>query len=415
MIQVTRRTDCRLCRGRDLDLVLRLAPAPIADAYIAAGQLEEVQETYPLDLFLCRGCGHAQLLHVVDPEILYGDYIYVTANSPGLLEHFRGYADEVHARIRPRTGALAVDVGSNDGILLRFFKEKGLSVLGVDPAREIAKRVTASGIETLPEFFTPALAHEIKTGHGHAAIVTANNVFANVDNLGELTDGIRDVLAPDGVFVFEVSYLGDLIQGMVFDFIYHEHLSYHSVSPLEKFLRQHGMELIEIRRVPTKGGSLRYTAQLAGGPRPVSPSVAECIATETRIGLGRPEVFKTFGERIEALKARLADVLRERKAGGRTIAGYGASATVTTLIYHFDLAEVLSFLIDDNPLKQNRFSPGRHIPVFPSHVLYERKPDDVLILAWRFAQPIIKKHQAYLDQGGRFIVPVPAIELIGPR
>ncbi len=409
---VFRRNTCRLCGRYDLELVLQLAPTPIGDAYVSVEHLSKVQETYPLDLFLCHDCGHLQLLDVVDPEVLFGDYVYLTSSSLGLIEHFRRYADEVLASVMPPEGALVVDIGSNDGSLLKFFQDQGMHVLGIDPARDIARKATESGIETLSTFFTAELARKIKNERGPTAIVTANNVFAHIDNLGDVADGIRELLATDGIFVFEVSYLVDIIQKMLFDTVYHEHLCYHTVKPLDSFFCRHGMQLIDVQRIPTKGGSLRGTAQLAGGPWTVSPSVARLMAIETNLGLDRAETFRAFAVRIDSVKNQLLSLLRDFKVQGKTIAGYGASVTVTTLIYHFDLGDMLSFIVDDNPQKQNLFTPGHHIPVLSSQAIYERMADYVVILAWNYAQPIMKKHQAFLDQGGHFIVPLPRVEVM---
>ena len=406
---IFRRDTCRLCGGHDLELVLQLAPTPPGDVYVPAELLDEIQGTYPLALFLCHSCGHTQLLDMVDPEILYGDYIYVTTISLGLAEHFRRYADDVLRRVNPAEGTLVVDIGSNDGTLLKFFQGRGMRVLGVDPARDIARKATESGIETLPSFFTSELAHQIKNERGPAAIITANNVFANVDDLTDMTEGIRHLLAPDGVFVFETGYLVDLIQNTLVDNIYHEHLSYYSVKPLKTFFPHHGMELIDIEHVSTKGGSLRGTVQLAGGPRTASPSVAKLVALEASLGLDRAETFKAFAARIDTVKSQLVSRLRDLKAQGKTIAAYGASVGTTTLIYYFGLGDMLSFIVDENRRRQGLFSPGYHIPVLPPQVIYERKPEYVLILAWRYAEPIVEKHQAYLEQGGHFIVPLPKI------
>lgn len=413
MSRVFHRRDCRLCGGQELVLVLPLVPTPVADDYVSFEHLSEPQETYPLDLFLCRGCGHVQLLDVVEPEALFRNYIYVSSSSPGLVEHFRRYADEVCSRLKPPNGTLVLDIGSNDGTLLKFFQGRGMRVLGVDPARDIASKATDSGIETLPTFFTAELAREVRRSHGPAAIITANNVFAHADHLADMADGTRDLMAPDGVFVFEVSYLVDLMREMVFDSVYHEHLCYHSVKPLQDFFHRHGMELIDTERVSTKGGSLRGTVQCAGGPRTVSPAVSELIAVEENLGLDRPEAFSAFAAKIDNAKTQFAGVIQDLQARGKTIAGYGASATTTTLMYHFDLGRAITFIVDDNPQRQGLFSPGHHIPILPPQAIYERRPDYVIILAWRFSRPIIKKHQAYLDQGGRFIVPLPKIELFG--
>lgn len=409
---VYRRDNCRLCGSRSLKNVLPLAPTPLADAYVSSVHLDEAQQIYPLDLYLCKDCGFAQLLDIVIPQAIYLDYIYETVSSLGLTDHFRKYADDLTATIKPPQNALVVDIGSNDGSLLRFLKKHGMRVLGVDPAREIARRATAAGIETLPEFFNRDLVRKIKKEHGAATIITANNLYANVDDLNALTEAICDLLTPDGVFIFESFYLMDWMQNIVFDFTYHEHLSYFSVKPLISFFRHHNMELIDVKRVPTKGGSVRYTIQRAGGLRPVSPAVAELIALETKLGLQRPDTFKSFASRIDNAKKKLLDLIKPLLEQGKTIAGYGASATTTTLIYHFELGEKLRFIADDYEAKQNLYSPGYHIPVLAPQALYERKPDYVLILAWRYAEPIIKKHKAFLKQGGRFIVPLPDLRVV---
>jgi SAM-dependent methyltransferase len=407
-----RRETCRLCGGRNLDVALHYEPTPPADAYVPINQRDLVQQVFPLDLYLCRDCGFSQLCDVIRADSIYVDYIYETKSSLGLVDHFRRYANSVLDRIKPPPGALVVDLGSNDGTLLRPFKERGMTVLGIDPAREIARDATASGVETLPEFFTADLSSKIRNERGAAAIVTANNIYANVDELGDFTDNIRTLLSADGVFIFESFYLGDLIDNMVFDFIYHEHLSSFSVAPLVTFFKRHGMELIDVERVPTKGGSLRYTVQLAGGPRKVTKAVMDLLADEERRGLNRIETFKAFSARIEAAKAQLRSLLAKLKSEGKTTAGYGASATTTTLIYHFGLGDYLDYLVDEYSRKQNTLTPGMHLPVLGPQALIDRQTDYVVILAWRYVQPILDKNRAYRDRGGKFIVPLPKLEVI---
>lgn len=409
---VSRRDDCRLCRGKALELVLQLAPTPIADDYVSEDRLGEIQETYPLDLFLCRSCGHVQLSHVINPEVLFRQYLYTTSVSLGLVEHFRRSAEELMGHMNPGTGSLVVDIGSNDGTFLRFFRERGMRVLGIDPAREIAREATCKGIETLPAYFTSKLGETIRKKYGPAAIVAANNVFAHADDLADMADGIGELLVDDGVFVFEVSYVVDLVQKFLFDTVYHEHLCYHSVGPLKSFFTRHGLQLIDVQRISTKGGSLRGNVQLAGGPRPVSVSVPELIALEQEHGFDGSVPFAALGRRLAALKKQLRNLLTDLKSRGKKIVGYGASATVTTLVYGLDLGDQLDFIVDDNPGKHGRFSPGYHIPVLPSEAIYDRKVDYIVILAWAYADAIMKKHQAFLDKGGRFIVPVPEVSVI---
>lgn len=409
---VYRRDDCRLCHSRNLELVLPLAPSPLPDAYVPASQLDVPQPSYPLDLYLCRDCGFAQLLDIAQAAAIYVDYIYETVSSLGLDEHFDAYAQDVVDRIGPPPGALVVDVGSNDGTLLKAFRKRGFTVLGIDPAREIARAATAAGVETLSEFFTVDLARRLRADRGPAAVLTANNVIANIDDLDEVADAVRELLASDGVFTFESFYLGDLIRNMVFDFIYHEHISAFAVRPVERFVRRFGLELIEVQRVPTKGGSLRYTIQLEGGPRPVTPSVAELAREEEEQGLDRPEIFHEFAERIERARRDVLEYLRPRRERGATIVGYGASATTTTLVHHFELGPLLDYFVDDYEAKQGLYSPGLHLPVLPSDDLAERRPDVVLICAWRYWEPIVRKHARYREQGGTFVVPMPEFRVL---
>ncbi len=409
---IHRRGDCRACGCKDLELVFQLKPSPIGDAFVTAERKDIPQPSYPIDLFMCRDCGLAQLIDVIDPDILYGEYIYVTASSLGLAEHFGGYAEDVIKRASLGPGSLVVDLGSNDGTLLKQFKSRGMNVLGVELASHIAAQATAEGVKTIDKFFTPAVAREMVTGFGNAKVVTANNVFANIDDLKTWVEGIDTLLAPDGVFVCESYYLADVVQNFVFDFIYHEHLSAFSVKPIQALFRRAGLELAAVQRVATKGGSLRYFVQRPGGPIVDDGSVASLLAFEDGMGLYRQETYAAFSKKVNDLGAQTRALLAKLKADGKSIAGFGASITGTTLIHHFDIGGLLDFLADDNPAKQGRFSPGLHLPVLPSSSLYERRPDYVVVLAWRFERPIITRNQAYLDQGGHFIVPVPELKVI---
>jgi SAM-dependent methyltransferase len=409
---IQRRADCRLCHGTDLELVLSLAPSPLPDAYVPARLLDEPQPSYPLDLYLCRTCGFAQLLDIAQPAAIYVDYIYETVSSLGLVEHFDAYAKDVVDRIAPTPRSLVVDVGSNDGTLLRAFAKRGFTVLGIDPARQIAQAATEAGVETLPAFFTVELARRLLIERGSAQVITANNVIANIDDLDEVMEAVKELLAPDGVFLFESFYLADLIKNMVFDFIYHEHISAFTVRTVDRFVRRFGLELIDVQRVPTKGGSLRYTIQHARGPRVCSPSIAELARLEASDGLDRPQTFAAFAARIERVKQDVLDHLRPLHEDGRSIAGYGASATTTTLLHHFELGDIIDYLVDDYPAKQGLYSPGLHLPVLTSDALYERKPEVVFVCAWRYYEPIVAQHERFLHDDGEFVVPLPNLMVI---
>lgn len=408
-----RRTTCRLCNGTRLTEVFKLAPTPPANAFVPAADLATTQERFPLDVFFCEDCAHVQLLDVVDPRVLFEHYVYVSGTSPVFVKHFADYAGFVMERFKPVPGGLVLDIGSNDGTLLSFFQQAGMKVLGVDPAKEIAADATARGIETINGFFGAAMGRELAATRGRAAVITANNVFAHIDDLSGVVEGVRALLADDGVFVFEVSYLADVVEHTLFDTIYHEHLDYHSVKPLVCFFAAHGMELVEAVRVDSHGGSLRGIAQLKGGPRPVGESVTAAVAEEERRGLDKADTFRAYARQVDALKDELGTLLRGLKAEGKRIAGFGAPAKATTLMYHFGIGpELIDFIVDDSPLKQNLYSPGMHIPVLSSAAIAEKKPDYLLILAWNFARPIIAKSSAFRDAGGKFIIPIPKVEVV---
>ncbi len=411
-IKVSRRNKCRLCDGRRLELVVPLAPTPVAEKYVTREELDQETPVYPLDLHLCLDCGHVQLLDVVDPEFLFDDYTYESGSTKQIVQHFDKTVEAACARYHLAPGGLVVDVGSNDGSLLRCFQKRGMRVLGIDPAREIAKKAAQSGIPTIPEFLNLELARKIKKEHGPAAVVCAFNVFAHADDLSGMADAIREMLAPNGLFIFEVSYLFDILDRMLLGTIFHEHVSYHSVKPMASFLRRHGMELIDVQRVGIQGGSIIGTAQAAGGGHPANPVVAELLEQERARGLDRVETLKDFAAQLRKVKEELGGMMAELKKQGKTIWGYGAARSGTTLISQMNLGKVISHIVDDSPAKQNKFSPGDHIPILPSKALAEQKPDYAFILAWVHARQIIENNRGYLEQGGRFIVCFPNIQVI---
>jgi SAM-dependent methyltransferase len=408
-----RRTSCRLCAEARLTRVFSLAPTPLANAFVTEVALQRKQHVYPLDVFFCDGCGHLQLLDVVDPVALYEHYVYVSGTSPVFVRHFGDYAKYVIESFRPPAAGLVVDIASNDGTLLRFFRDAGHRILGVDPARQIAEQATASGVPTVVEFFTPEVAERIRAEHGPASVVSANNVIAHVDDLASFMEGVRRLLADDGVFVFEVSNLSDVVENTLFDMIYHEHLDYHSVRPLMGFFARCGLEMIEAIRVDSHGGSLRGVVQHKGGPRAIGASVGHALAREQELKLGEAETFQKFAAHIESLKHELVGLLRRLKSEGKRIAGFGAPAKTTTLMYHFGIEpDMLDYIVDDSPLKQGHYTPGMHIPVVPAAHLHANRPDYLLILAWNFADPIMAKQAWFREAGGRFIIPLPKVAVV---
>lgn len=394
------RHNCRLCRSRELDTVLTLRPTPPANEFVKAGDPD--QDKYPLYLVQCNACGHVQLPVVIDPKRLFGNYVYVSGTSPAFVDHFRKYAEKMIADHHLVPGDLVVEIGSNDGTLLKFFKDYGCRVVGVDPAEAIAARASESGIETLPCFFDRMAAHLIQAKHGAATLVLANNVFAHADDLHEITMGARNLLDPArGRFVFEVQSLLDLVKDCLFDMIYHEHLSYHTLDPLVPFFHELSMEIIDCEHVDTHGGSLRVTVTSKPGPSP-RDSVAETIRQE-RDAL-HDGVFETLSQRINVAGSRLQEFI-QNLPGGQVLAGFGAPAKLTTLMHQFGLtAGDIAYVIDDSPWKQGLLTPGTRIPVVSSKYLSEDPPDRVVIFAWNFADQIAAKHP---ELAGKFVVPLP--------
>ena len=408
-----RRNTCRLCGSTDLSMVLSLAPTPPANAFLAKSDLLKQEPFFPLDIFFCDKCFHVQLLDIVDPEVLFRHYVYVSGTSPTFVEHFRKYSEFVCGEFGLNSSGFVFELGSNDGTLLRFFKDKGMAVLGVDPAISIAEKATEQGIPTLPIFLTKDEAEKIQKQYGAADLVLANNVFAHIDDLTGTAAAVTTLLKPDGVFVFEVSYLLDVMEKTLFDTIYHEHLDYHSVKPLEKFFSHLGMELFHVQRVDSHGGSLRGYVQRKGGKQKVRPSVQDFIAVEEKKGLYRAETFRKFADQINQLGASLNQRLRQLKGDGKKIIGFGAPAKATTLMHHFGIGpEFIDFIVDDSPLKQNLYTPGLHVPVLPFSAIEDFRPDYILVLAWNFAEPILKKLSNFRNNGGHVIVPLPELKEI---
>ncbi len=407
------RKDCRLCGSTRLVKALELVPTPPANSFVGPQDLDKPQACYPLDLYFCQDCTHVQLCDVVDPRLLFEHYVYVSGTSPAYRQHLENYANDVMARYLPEPVGEILEIGSNDGTFLKFFQAKGLAVHGVDPAQNIAVLARADGVPTTTAFFGRTCAQEmLKEGH-RPGVILANHVFAHIDDLRGVMDGVATLLAPNGFFIFEVSYLLDVIEKRLFDTIYHEHIAYHSVKALQTFLDSYGFELVEVQDVAHQGGSLRSFAQRKGGPKPVDPSVPAFLAREAAAGLDQIETYQAYAKRLDALKQELTDLLKTEKAAGKTIAGFGAPAKATTLMYHFGLGrDVIDFIADDNPLKQGTFTPGLHVPVLPASEIYARKPDCVVILAWNFADSIMKMQKSYLEAGGTFIVPLPDLKII---
>lgn len=406
------RENCRMCQGHHLEQVLSLGVSPPANAFLTQGQLTQDEPSFPLNVALCRDCGLVQLVNVVSPEYLFRNYVYVSSTSPSFVAHFDHFAETVLSRLPLHPTSLIIDIGSNDGILLRPYKSRGFRVLGIDPAKEIARQATSSGIETLPDFFTETLALKIVATHGHADLIAATNVFAHIDDLDEVARGIKALLSPEGVFVFENAALIDLLKQNLFDTIYHEHLCYYSLEPIIRFFKRFDLEVFVVEHVPTHGGSLRIFVARTG-TRVIEPSVTAQMEEERRAGLADPNTYHLFQKAMEDNKQSLRALVDNVLATGGTIAGYGAPAKATTLLHYVDIGnDIIRYIVDDSPSKQGRYLPGKHIPIVSSERLLQEPPTHLMILAWNYAPQIMAKLEDYQAKGGRFIIPVPTPHII---
>lgn len=395
------RKDCRLCNSHRLVTVLELTATPPANEFVHGN--DQLQETFPLYLAECQACGHVQLPVVVDPERLFRNYVYVSGTSPAFVQHFRLYAEACVSTYNLQPGDLVVDIGSNDGTLLKQFQQLGMTVCGIDPAVEIAKRATADGVPTYPVFFTQATARLVKSSNGKpAALVVANNVFAHADDLKEIALGVRELLDPKrGRFVFEVQYLVDLVEKTLFDMVYHEHLSYHSLGPLVSFFDSLDMTLTDAEWVPTHGGSVRCVAvPTAGAER--SQRLERLLERELA-RLVHVDPFPRLAKSIDALRWQFRQCLDS--CSGKVV-GFGAPAKLTTLAHHLGIQHgEIAYVVDDSEWKQGLYTPGLRIPVVPPSRITEEPPDRVVIFAWNFAEQIAAKHP---ELKGKFVVPLPA-------
>ncbi|MEZ5353551.1 MAG: class I SAM-dependent methyltransferase [Bryobacteraceae bacterium] len=405
------RKTCRSCGGTNLTTFLDLGTTPLADRLVRPNQFDEPDPEAPLTVALCEDCALVQIRETVAPEVLFGDdYPYFSSVSPALMAHTRANALELIESRRLDSNSKVVEVASNDGYMLANFAERGIPVLGIDPAKGPAEAAMKRGIRTLHTFFGRDLAWQLRGEGEMADVLIANNVLAHVWDLNGLVEGIGALLKDDGVAVIECPYLADLIAHCEFDTIYHQHLCYFSVTAAANLFRRHGLFLQDVRRVAIHGGSLRM---YAGRQDQQSSAVTRLLAEEAAAGMGDPAYYEAFAGRVEAVRRGMRAILEELKESGARIVGYGAAAKATTLLSYCGIGlGDLEYIVDLNPYKHGRFMAGNRIPIVPASRLAEDRPDYCVLLAWNFASEIIRQQSAYVGAGGRFIVPVPVPEIV---
>jgi hypothetical protein len=389
---------------------LELGDQPLANAFLKEPSQLAGEGKYPLDVWFCDDCKLVQLLDVIDPAVLFRNYIYVTGTSETIALHNEAYARTVADALSLGKEDLVVEVASNDGSLLQRFRALGVRTLGIEPATNIAKMAVEVGIETINEFFDRACGERVRRERGPAKAVIANNVLAHVDDPVGFLAGAASLISDDGRVIVEFPYLEELLDRLEYDTIYHEHLCYFSLTAVAQIFRRAGLALVRADRVPVHGGSLRVWGAKRSDH---SGAIEEELAREARDGLGDFARFARFGALVEANRTELLALLRGLRAEGRSLAAYGAPAKGNTLLNYCGIdTELIPYTVDRSPLKVGHFTPGMHIPVLHAEELAHRRPDYTLILAWNFADEIMRQQEAYRAKGGRFIIPIPEPKIV---
>lgn len=403
---------CRSCGSDKIHPILDLGETPLANGLLTSEQLAQPEPTYPLELVFCEHCTLVQITESVSPEKLFTDYVYFSSFSDTMLTHSQRLVERLIAERTLGHNSLALEIASNDGYLLQNYHQVGIPVLGIEPAQNIAKVAQEKGIRTISEFFGEELADKLHEQNELADVIHANNVMAHVPDINGVVKGFQTILKPEGIIVSESPYVKDLIDHVEFDTIYHEHLFYYSLTAQDNLFARHGLTIFDVEPLPIHGGSLRiYAGHTDRVERTDRAKIM--LEEEQQWGVQNINFYSHFGQRVEALKTKLCALVAQYKQDGASIAAYGASAKGSTLLNYFGIgAETLDFVADRSTVKQGYYTPGTHLPIVDPDYLLEKQPDYVLLLVWNFADEILKQQSIYRENGGKFIIPLPEVQVL---
>lgn len=400
---------CRSCH-ENIVSILSLGKMPLANRLLKKEQLHELEPKFNLELMLCENCGLVQLKDIVPPQDLFDEYLYYSSNSETMVQSVAKLIEKLAPSL-PKNAKI-IEIASNDGYLLKHYINKSIEVLGIEPAQNIAEYAIKQGIPTKCEYFSLALAKELVNEGIQADIIHANNVMAHVPSINDFVEGLKILLKPSGQAIIEVPYLLNLINHCEFDTIYHEHVFYFSLLPLNSLLNRHNLLISNVEEIPIHGGSLRLYIKHKDAAE-VSQNTLNFLAKEKELGINKADYYKEFSCHIHDLKNKLLALLQSFKKEGKQIAAYGASAKGSTLLNFFGIGrDIIEYIVDRSPVKQNYFMSGTHIPIYSPEFLLKEKTPYTLLLTWNFAEEILKQQQSYRDEGGKFIIPIPELEIV---
>ncbi len=409
----TNHQQCRFCDSPLQDSFVDLGISPLSNSYLRRVELNKMEPFYPLHAYVCASCFLVQLVEFQSPEQIFSDYAYFSSFSETWLKHAKIYVEQMTNRFQFNSMSQVVEIASNDGYLLQYFKEQGFPVLGIEPAKNVAKIAEQIGIPTITEFFGSETALQLCRDGKQADLLIGNNVLAHVPNLNDFVKGLKILLKPNGIISMEFPHLLNLIKENQFDTIYHEHFSYLSLLTVKKMFAARELTIFDVQELPTHGGSLRIYARHADDEsKPISDNVAKLLSKEKREGLCNMDTYTSFSSRVQATKRKLLEFLIKVKDADKSIVGYGAPAKGNTILNYCGIREdFIDYTVDRSPHKQGLFLPGTHIPILHPEKILETKPDYVLILPWNIKEEIIDQMSCIRQWGGQFIVPIPEVKV----